>query len=157
SRYFDDECSQHQERIEKSYRPNDGEFTLSSWQCDRIVRIPEKVLDKSGAYVLVAEANGRTAHVPIVVDPLSRTLGRCRDGVFALVSDTEGTTPLEGATILPSPREREAGEGARTDKAGVAFARILAFGDQPIVAHHDGRYAIGGFGQVFEGIYAPPE
>jgi uncharacterized protein YfaS (alpha-2-macroglobulin family) len=146
--YFDDECSQYRPRIDKAYRPR-GEDRLSSWQCDRVVQIPEKALAEAGAYVLVAEANGQTAHVPIVVEPLSLTLRRCRDGVFVLASDTDGKKPLAGAKVYALDQHGE----ATTDKEGAAFARVLAHGDRAIVVHHQGRYAIGGFGQVFEGIY----
>lgn len=147
SGYFDDECSLHQDRFEKQYRPL-YENQLSSWQCDRLVRIPENVL-RDGAYVLVAEANGQVAHVPIVVEPLSVTLRRCRDGVFVQASDAEGKKPLEGARVYGQNLRGD----AVTDKQGVAFARMLAYGDRALVVHHEGRYAIGGFGQVFEGIY----
>jgi uncharacterized protein YfaS (alpha-2-macroglobulin family) len=154
--YFDDECSEHHERIEKSYRPR-NEHQLSSWQCDRVVSIPEKALSEAGAYVLVAEANGQAAHVPIVVEPISLTLRRCRDGVFVLAADADGMKPLAGATVhARGQRHGNAWNiGAETDKEGVAFARVLAFGDRPLIVHHQGRYAIGGFGQVFEGIYEP--
>ncbi len=145
--YFDDECLEHAERLKKSYRPE--RFSLSSWQCDRIVKIPGKHLAKAGAYVLVAEANGQSAHVPIVVEPLSLTLRRCRDGVFVLASDGENAKPLVGAEIHAN------GLVGRTvtDTHGVAFAKVLAFGDRPLIVQHDERYAIGGFGAVFEGIY----
>ncbi len=154
--YFDDECSEHRDRLDKEYRPG-FEDQLSSWQCDRIVPIPEKALAAAGAYVLVAEANGQLAHVPIVVEPISLTLRRCRDGVFVMAADADGTTPLAGASVHSAePMERGRGKvETRTDKEGVAFARILAIGDRAIVVHHEGRYAIGGFGQVFEGIYEP--
>lgn len=156
ARYFDDECTEHRRRIDKEYRPHVEDFALSSWQCDRVVTIPGKALNEAGAYVLIAESNGQAARVPIVVEPLSLTLRRCRDGVFALVSNADGMTPLEGAKVLPAPMRYHRDE-AITDKEGVAFARFLAHGDLPIIAHHQGRYAIGGFGQVFEGIYETPE
>ncbi len=148
AQYFDDECSQHRPRLEKAYRPRDPD-RLSSWQCDRVVQISEKMLGEAGAYVLVAEANGQAAHVPIVVEPLSLTLRRCRDGVFVLASDAQGTKPLAGAKVFALGQHGE----AINDKEGAAFARVLAYGDRAIVVHHQGRYAIGGFGQVFEGIY----
>lgn len=160
--YFDDECSEHRERIEKTYRP-EGETQLSSWQCERVVTIPKEVLAQPGAYVLVAEANGQTAHVPIVASPLSLTMRRCRDGVFVLASDADGTKVLAGAQVYARgaipPRRGAEGEGfaGTTDAEGAAFARVLAFGDRAIVVHHQGRYAIGGFGQVFEGIYESHE
>jgi hypothetical protein len=152
SHYFDDECSEYSDRIDKTYRPREDN-ALSSWQCDRVVQIPEKVLAEAGAYVLVAESNGQAAHVPIVVEPLSLTLRRCRDGVFALVSDASGEKPLEGGEVMA--RGAQLGK-AITDKEGVAFARVLAYGDQPIVVHHEGRYAIGGFGEIFAGLYDAP-
>ena len=85
------------ERIEKRYRPRGRR--LSSWQCDRIVEVPGKALSEAGAYVLAAEANGQTAYVPLLVDPLSLTLRRCRDGVFVLVSDRDGKEPIAGARV----------------------------------------------------------
>ena len=42
---------------------------------------------------------------------------------------------------------------AVTNADGVAFARVFAAGDRAIVAEKDGRYAVGGFGTVFDGIY----
>jgi uncharacterized protein YfaS (alpha-2-macroglobulin family) len=149
--YFDDACSTHQQRLEKEYRPDD-ENQLSSWQCDRIVEIPEKKLNEVGAYVLIAESNGISAHVPIVVEPISLTLRRCRDGVFVLANDAAGKAPLAGAQVHARGILGE----AKTDEQGVAFARVYAAGDRAIVVHHQGRYAIGGFGQVFEGIYSSP-
>ncbi len=148
--YYDDACAHYRDRIEYRYRRNDGR--ASSWQTDRIVTIPAKMLAKPGAYVLVAESNGQSACAPILVDPLSLTLRRCRDGVFALVSDSAGQEPVDGATITA----REALTPAVTDKAGAAFARIYAGGDRAIIAEKDGRYAIGGFGDLFEGIYVSP-
>jgi len=147
--YFDDACSMYQARIEKEYRL-EREDQLSSWQCDRIVEIPAKKLSEAGAYVLIAESNGVTATVPIVVEPLSLTLRRCRDGVFVLASDASGTKPLDGTQVYVRGQRGE----AKTDAQGVAFARAFAAGDRAIVVHHQGRYAIGGFGQVFEGIYS---
>ncbi len=145
--YFDDECHEYEDRMQKSYRPS--RFGLSSWQCDRIVKIPGKHLAKAGAYVLMAEANGQIANVPIVVEPLSLTLRRCRDGVFVLAADAKNATPLVGAEIHANGLQAK----AVTDKQGVAFAKVLGFGDRALIAHHQGRYAIGGFGAVFEGIY----
>ena len=146
--YFDDECSEHRERIDKDYRP-ERDVQLSSWQCDRIVQIPQHALARAGGYVLIAESNGQAAHVPIVVEPLSLTLRRCRDGVFVLASDADGTKPLAGADVVA---RGQVGKSI-TDKEGAAFARVLALGDRAIIVHHEGRYAIGGFGKVFEGIY----
>jgi len=145
--YFDDDCSRFRARLDKDYQP--GETQPSSWQCDRIVQVPGKALAKAGAYILAAECNGQTVYVPVVIDPVSLTLRRCRDGVFVLASDSEGAKPLIGATVH--------GKGllgqAVTDKEGAAFARMFAAGERAVVLHHEGRYAIGGFGRVFEGIY----
>src|SRR6185436_16988060 len=87
------------------------------------------------------------------VDPLSLTLRRCRDGVFVLGSNADGTKPLKDAQVLAYGMK----DKAITDHEGVTFARVLAFGDRAIVVHHDGRFAIGGFGQVFDGIYDTPD
>jgi alpha-2-macroglobulin len=148
--YFGDETEHFGPRLDKAYRPDVGQ--PSSWQCDRVVEVPGQALAQPGAYVLLAEANGQTASVPIVIDPLSLTLRRCRDGVFALVSDADGLKPLAGAQIL--------GEGmhgkAVTDAEGAAFARLFAAGERAVVAHHQGRFAVGGFGRVFDGIYVSP-
>jgi alpha-2-macroglobulin len=148
--YFDDECSAHAARLEKRYRPD--RFAVSSWQCDRILEVPAKAVAEAGAYILVAEANNQGTYVPLVVDPLSLTLRRCRDGVLALVSDADGKGPIPGARVVADGQRGE----AVTDAAGVAFARVFAAGDRAIVAHKDGRFAVGGFGRVFEGIYRNP-
>ncbi len=148
--YFDDYCDRFRERLEGRYRPRPGQF--SSWQCGRIVEVPGKALAQPGAYVLLAESNGQKAYVPVVIDPLSLTLRRCRDGLFALVSDGDGLKPVAGARILG---KRMLGE-AVTDAEGATFARIFAAGNRAIVAHHEGRFAVGGFGRVFDGIYVSP-
>ena len=115
--YFEDSCYQFQDRLDKSYSP---EFRyLSSWRCNRIVEIPKKALGKPGAFVLIAEANGQQAYVPILFDPLSLTMRRCRDGVFVMVSDPLGSDPIAGATIHA---DQMLGT-AKTDKQGVAFAQ----------------------------------
>lgn len=146
-RYFDDVCSRYERRISKSYRgegPSD-----SAWVCDRIVRIPGPALGQAGAYVLLAEANGQQAIAPIVVEPLSLTMRRCRDGVFVVVSTPDGSKGIEGAKIhawqmLNRPT---------TNADGAAFAKVTAMGHRAVIAEHDGRYAIGGFGKLFEGLY----
>lgn len=148
--YFDDDCERCRDRINKKYRPYDKEH--SSWQCDRIVEIPGKALREAGAYVLAAEANGQIVYAPILVDPLSMTLRRCRDGVFVLVSDREGKQPIAGANVLG---EEMLGKTV-TDAQGAAFARMFAAGDRAVVAHKDGRFALGGFGKLFDGIYRSP-
>lgn len=145
--YFDDECLAYQARLKKRYRPD--RWAVSSWRCDCIVEVPAA---EAGAYVLVAEANGQTAYAPLVVDPLSLILRRCRDGVFALVSDTDGTAPMAGADVLAGGQRGK----AITDAAGAAFAPVFAAGDRAILVHKDGRYAVGGFGRLFEGIYRAP-
>ena len=138
--YFDDACIRHRKRLLKVYRPERDQ--LSSWQCDRIVEVPGKAMNEAGTYLLVAEANGQTAYAPLLVDPLSLTLRRCRDGVFTLVSDNEGEKPIAGAGIYGKHMLGE----AVTDAEGAAFARLFAAGERAIVAHKDGRFAIGGFG-----------
>ncbi|NQT41095.1 MAG: hypothetical protein HQ581_26625, partial [Planctomycetes bacterium] len=145
--YFDDRCWQYRQRLEKSYWP--GWKRLTSWQCDRLLEVPGEPLDRPGAYVLAIEANGQTVYAPIVVDPLCLVLRRCRDGVFAAVSDTDGDEPLAGARIHADGMLGR----AITNTDGVAFARLFAAGDRAIVAERDGRYAVGGFGRVFEGVY----
>ena len=145
--YFGDSCEQFRPRLKKTYWP--GWERLSSWQCDRVLEVPGDALKEAGAYVLVLEANGQTAYAPIVVDALSLTMRRCRDGVFCLVSDADNRQPLAGARVLASSMLGE----AVTNAEGVYFARTFAAGHQPIVVQKDDRYAVGGFGAVFEGIY----
>ena len=145
--HFDDACHEYRERLDKSYRPEDR--ALSSWQCDRILKVPGHLLKEVGAYILVVEANGQKAYAPLIVDPLSLSMQRCRDGVFVSVHDGDGYIPLEGAKVTARAIVRD----ARTDKEGVAFAKVAAAGDRAIVVEKDGRFAIGGFGRVFDGIY----
>lgn len=145
--YFDDECRQFQARLDRRYQPE--RWATSSWRCGCIVEVPGKAVTESGAYIVVAEANGQSAFVPLIVDPLSLTLRRCRDGVLALVCDADGRQPVAGAEVTA---HRQHGN-AVTDAAGVAFARVFAAGDRAIVADKDGRFAVGGFGRVFEGLY----
>ncbi len=145
--FFDDRCKQYRERLDKSYWP--GWLKPSSWRCDRLLEIPAEALTKSGAYILVVEANGQSAYAPIVVDPLSMVMRRCRDGVFVMVSDSENRQPVEGATICSG----EMLDAAVTNADGVTFAKIFAAGDRAIIAEKDGRYAVGGFGEVFDGVY----
>jgi hypothetical protein len=151
SSYFGDDCSEFRERLQKSYRPR-GRL-LSSWQCDRIVRVPGKWLEKPGAYVVAVHANGQTAYAPLIVDPLSLSMERCRDGVLAVVNDSEGMAPAVGARIVAQGILKE----MATDANGVAFAKVFAAGTRAIIAEKDGRFAIGGFGRVFEGVYRTVE
>jgi hypothetical protein len=148
--YFDDNPDRFRARLEKRYRSRAEQ--PSSWQCDRVLEVPGDALNKAGAYVLIAESNGQTAYVPIVIDPLSLTLRRCRDGVFVLASDSEGIKPLVGARVLSKELRGE----TVTDAQGVAFARLFASGERAVVVEHEGRVAVGGFGQVFDGIYISP-
>ena len=147
AQHFDDECDEHRERLDKRYRPEGR--SLSSWQCDRLLIVPGHLLREAGAYVVAVEANGQTAYAPLMVDPLSLSLKRCRDGVFAAVHDIDGFTPLVDVRVTANGILRE----VRTDAAGVAFAKVFAAGDRAIIAEKDGRFAIGGFGRVFEGVY----
>lgn len=141
--YFDDMCQHYRDRLDKHYRGS------ASWQCDKVAWIPKRALKEGGGYVLLAEANGQKAYAPILVAPLSLTLRRCRDGVFALVSDGDAAKTLAGAGIYaPGSSSREI-----TDTQGAAFMHVFASGDCPIVAEKDGRFAIAGFGKVFEGLY----
>jgi uncharacterized protein YfaS (alpha-2-macroglobulin family) len=148
--YFRDSCDRYRQRLGKEYRPEVGHW--SSWQCDRVVEVPGKAVAEAGAYVLVVEAHGQTAYAPLIVEPLSLTLRRCRDGVFVAVADTEGKQPVAGATV----HGREMLGTAETDAEGVAFAKLYAGGDRAVLVHKDGRFAVGGFGRVFEGIYVSP-
>lgn len=143
SAYFDDHCEHFRDRIDKSYA-REGRTT---WRANRVVDIPADLLKESGAYILVAQAGDCRAVAPLLVDPLSLLLRRCRDGVFVSLSTPDATKPIAGGTILADNIQ------ATTDANGVAFARVFAAGDRPILAAADGRYAIGGFGEVFEGIY----
>ena len=145
--YFDDGCDWHDDRLRKSYRPEPGR--VNAWRCDRIVEVPARAVARPGAYVLVAEANGQVAHAPVLVDPLSLTLRRCQDGVFALVSSADGAEPVAGARMCGLGLV----EGSVTDAAGAVFARIFAAGDRAVIVEKNGRYAVGGFGRVFEGVY----
>jgi len=145
--FFDDACRRHELRIVKDYRPEPG--SDSAWVCDRVVDIPASGLARAGAYVLVAEANGQRAVAPIVVEPLSLTLRRCRDGVFVMVSTPDGSRGVGGATVhawqmLNRPKTRA---------DGATFAKVLATGARSVIVESDGRYAIGGFGRLFEGLY----
>lgn len=79
---------------------------------------------------MAAEANGETAYAPLLVDPLSLTLRRCRDGVFALVGDHEGEKPVAGARIVG---EEMLGD-AIADAEGAAFTRLFAEGDRAVIA-----------------------
>jgi len=147
ARYFDDRCEWHRRRLEKSYWP--GWDRPSSWQCDRLLEIPAEALKRPGAYILVLEANGQRAYAPIIVDPLAMVLRRCRDGVFVMVSDADNNQPVAGARICSDAMLG----GAVTNADGVAFTKVFAVGDRAIIAEKDGRYAVGGFGDVFKGIY----
>jgi len=145
--YFGDNSDRFRERLDKSYRPGNHEW--SSWQCDRLVQVPAEALKEPGAYILAAEANGQVCYFPLLVDPLSMTLRRCRDGVFVLVSDPSGSKPAAGAEVLADGLLKP----TVTDANGAAFARVFASGERALIAHHQGRFAIGGFGKVFEGVY----
>jgi hypothetical protein len=146
-RYFDDDCGEFHQRLEKAYRPERRQLT--SWWCDRVVRVPAAAVRQAGAYVLAAEVNGQVAYVPLIVDPLSMTLRRCRDGVFVLASDADGRHPIDGASV------HAVGLVGKpvTDAEGAAFARVFASGSRALVIHKDGRFAFGGFGRVFNGVY----
>ena len=144
--YFDDECRFHSRRLDYGYHPGIGQ-RHTSWDIGRIVTVPGEALKEAGAYVLVAEANGQKAYAPLIVDPLGLVLRRCRDGVLTVVEN--GGKPLLGATIHAAHMDKT----EIADENGVAFAKAFAGGDRAIIAHADGRFAIGGYGRVFEGIY----
>ncbi len=148
--YFEDAGERFEARLERRYWPAHGE--LSSWQCGLIAEVPGAVLKEAGAYVLRVEANGQSSYLPLLVDPPAVTLRRCRDGVFVMAADAEGNQPLPGATVHA---RKMVGE-AVTDNEGVAFARVFLCGDRGIVVRHKDRFAVGGFGRVFEGIYVSP-
>jgi len=151
--YFGDECEAYRDRYEKTYRPGEeGDDATSAWRTDRIVKVPARVLGEPGAYVLVAEAAGQVAHAPVLVEPLSLTMRRCRDGVFLLASDGDGDKPAAGA-VGRAPGT--VGGVCVADAQGAAFLRTFAGGDKPILVEQGGRFAIGGFGRVFDGIYHP--
>ena len=152
---YDDRNSQYRDRLDKRYR---AENRPSTWRTDRVLEIPAEHLAKPGAYLLVVVPQGTPAKMqptaqavaPLLVEPLSMTLGRARDGVVAAVASPDSSAPAAGATL------HAIGVAPTTaDAAGVAFIRAYAAGDRPIVAHHDGRYAVGGFGDVFAGVYLP--
>lgn len=148
--YFEDSCERYRDRLDRNYQRRVGEWT--SWQCNRIVEVPGKVLAEPGAYVLAVEAAGQTVYAPLLVDPLSLTLRRCRDGVLVAVADSAGQKPVAEATI----HGRDMLGQAVTDAEGLGFAKVYAGGDRAIVVHQEGRFAVGGFGRVFEGIYVSP-
>ncbi|MEK6235857.1 MAG: MG2 domain-containing protein, partial [Planctomycetales bacterium] len=148
--YFGDRCERFQRRLEKDYQPEWDEF--SSWRCNRVVKIPAQAVKEPGGYLLLAEVNGQSAWAPIIVDPLTMVLRRCRDGVFAMVSDEEGQKPIPGAEIIVE----NILDPVKTDQHGVAFAKAFAGGERAIIAHKKGRFVVGGFGKVFEGVYHSP-
>ena len=144
---YGDRNDEHAARLSKEYRPHRNE--ASSWRTDRLVKIPAKAVEKAGGYILVASADGAVVHVPILVEPLSITLRRSRDGVFVMAADASGRFPVVGAEITAPQALRS----ETTDRRGVTFLRVHAAGSRPILAHKDGRYALGGFGRVFDGVY----
>jgi len=150
-RRFDDNCSNFPVRIERAYRPYRRSF--SSWRCDCLLTIPGDAIPEPGGYVLVATARGRRFFVPVLVDPLSLTLRRCDDGVLTQLSNHDGTASVAGADILALGQIGD----ATTDEDGIAWLRVFAKGDVSIVAHHQGQFAIGGFGDLFEGVYSTVE
>jgi len=148
---YDDWCHAHEFRLRYGYREIAEQARgLTAWRVARRVDIPADALAEAGAYVLEVEANGEKTYAPLLVDPLSMTLRRCRDGVLAVVGDTGGEKPVAAASIH-ADGQIEVPTG--TDQAGVAFVKVAATGDKAIIAEKDGRYAIGGFGRVFRGIY----
>jgi len=147
---YDDWCHEHEFRLRYGYREiAERAVGLSAWRTAKRVEIPAEALAEAGAYVLEVEANGEKAYAPLLIDPLSMTLRRCRDGVLAVVGETEGEKPAAGAVIRADGMEGT----AVADKSGVAFGKVSATGDKAIIAEKGGRYAIGGFGRVFRGIY----
>ncbi len=147
----DDACHRHRVRLERSYLWHDNGF--SSWRAGLILDIPAAHFQEPGAYLLQVEANGQFVLAPLLVDPPALTLRRCPDGVLAIVGDEGGSKPLAGATV----QARKQVAAVTTDGEGVAFLRVYARGDRVIVAEHRSRFAVGGFGAVFAGIYSTPE
>jgi len=147
SQRFDDVCSHLRQRLDKTYRTDTDR--PSSWRCDRVIDIPADALRSPGAYVLSAQANGQRVFAPIVVDPMSLTLRRCRDGVFVLASSSDGLQPEPGAQV----HARGMTAPATTDANGAAFAKVFAAGDRALVVRRGDRWAVAGFGRVFEGVY----
>lgn len=145
---YDDTCFRHRRRVDRSYLPAENAF--SSWRAGLIVEVPGEHLKQPGAYLLQVEANGQFALAPLLVDPPALTLRRCPDGVLAVVG---GNEPLAKATV----HARKHAAPATTDAEGVAFLRVVGRGDRAVVAEHAGRFAVGGFGTVFAGIYHDPE
>lgn len=148
---YDDECYRHQRRLDREYLPEENAY--STWQAGLIVEIPNKHLAQPGAYLLRVEANGQSALAPLLIDPPAMTLRRCPDGVLALVGTEGGAKPLAGAKV----QARKNVVSATTDREGVAFLRVFGRGDRAIVAEHEGRFAVGGFGAVFAGVYIHPD
>jgi len=146
ARFFDDGCSAYTDRVGKVYHPGQS---LSAWRCDLIVDLEPGDLAKPGAYVIAARANGQSSIAPLLVDPLSMALRRNRDGVLVVVSNPDGTKPLEGAEVFTA----ELRGAERTDSAGVAFVNSFAAGDRALIAKHGERFAVGGFGVLFDGVY----
>ena len=147
---YDDWCQQQDFRLRYGYRESaESSAGLSAWRTAKRVEIPAEALEEAGAYVLEVEANGEKAYAPLLVDPLSMTLRRCRDGVLAVVGETDGEKPAGGAVV----RADGMADPVTADASGVAFAKVAATGDKAIIAEKNGRYAIGGFGRVFRGIY----
>src|SRR5262249_11901463 len=72
---------------------------------------------------------------------------------FVLASDTDGRKPVAGAEVLARGQLGE----AVTDGEGVAFAKVFAAGDRALVVRKDDRWAVGGFGRVFDGTYFSPD
>ena len=152
---FEDSCTELKRRLDYEYIATDGDPDsprFTSWHCNRILAIPGQYLKNTGAYVLVAEANGQRSYAPLLVDPLSMTLRRCRDGVLAAVSSANGKQPVAGADVIAASPQHSA---AKTDKNGVAFSRTHGMGTTAILAHKNDQFAVGGFGRVFEAIYFP--
>lgn len=149
--HHDDSCHRFRRRLEREYLPSEREF--SSWRAGLILDIPGEHLREPGAYLLRVEANGQIVLAPMLVDPPALTLRRCPDGVLAVVGTPGGHKPLEGATV--QARSQQA--AVRTDAGGVTFLHAYARGDRAIVVEHQGRFAVGGFGAVFAGIYRTPD
>ncbi|HSI85897.1 MAG TPA: alpha-2-macroglobulin family protein [Candidatus Methylacidiphilales bacterium] len=155
--HFGDACTAYSGRIDRVYDeyPDDSLDRLSSWQVAREVRIPGKYLVEPGAYVIVAEANGQRAFAPLLVDSLTLVARRCRDGIMALVSSPNGKVPVAearfaGTVPILNPNER-------SDANGAAFVKMSGAGDRALVVEQAGRYAVAGFGRVFQGLYVSRE
>jgi len=158
--FFDDACLQFRDRIERKYwltpetlwrRGLTPDEAWTTWQCGRIFTLPGDALKESGAYVLVAEANGQRFAAPILVDALMLSLRRSREGAAVLACDATGKLPLAGADVLADLDLAP----VKTGNAGLAFLRTFAEGSRAFIIQKEGRFGVSGFGRLFDGVNHP--